>query len=123
MLTTPQAALDAWRQLLGPERVFVGPALPARYRQDTSNCRQEPSSVLRIADAKQLPEVMRIATRHRAPVHPISTGHNWGYGSALPSTEGVTLIDLGELQAILDFDACTFRPSTRAIKPSVRRSD
>lgn len=105
MLTPQQAAIDAWRGQLGTERVLVGPAIPERYRQDTSGCQSAPLVVLRVADAKQLPELMRIAVQHRQPVHPISTGHNWGYGSALPTAAGVALIDLGELCAILDFDA------------------
>lgn len=105
MPTPEQAAVDAWRNQLGAERVLVGSAIPERYRQDTSGCRLEPSVVLRVADAGQVPGLMRIAQQHRMPVHPISTGHNWGYGGPLPTTAGVALIDLGELRAILDFDA------------------
>jgi FAD/FMN-containing dehydrogenase len=103
MSTPLQAALDAWRRLLGDSRVLTGTAVPARYCQDTSAHRPEVPLVLKVANATQLPELMRIAQRHGVAVHPISTGNNWGYGSALPTASGATLVDLGELQAI-DFD-------------------
>lgn len=104
MPTPPQAALDAWRDLLGADRVLAGAEVPPRYCQDTSAARPEMPLVLKVAEAGQLPELMRIAQRHGVAVHPISTGNNWGYGSGLPTADGAALIDLGELRAILDFD-------------------
>lgn len=100
----PLPALDAWRQLLGAENVLTDGAIPQRYCQDTSDSPQRPAAVLRVAAATQLPGLMRIAAEFRLAVHPISTGNNWGYGSALPTSDCVTLIDLGALQAIVDFD-------------------
>ena len=39
------------------------------------------------------------------PLYPISTGHNWGYGSALPVTDGCVVLDLSGLDRIVDMDA------------------
>lgn len=83
---------------------MVGDAIPERYRSDTVAHDLRIPLVLRVANAHQLPELMRIARRHRMAVYPISTGNNWGYGSTLPAADGTALIDLGELRAILDFD-------------------
>jgi FAD/FMN-containing dehydrogenase len=47
---------------------------------------------------------VEIAARERVPLYPISTGHNWGYGCALPPRDGCVLLDLSALQQILDFD-------------------
>lgn len=47
---------------------------------------------------------MRIAHQYRCRVHPVSTASNWGYGSALPAGDDVTLIDLSCLCRIIDFD-------------------
>ena len=38
-----------------------------------------------------------------AALHPVSSGKNWGYGSRVPTSDGVSL-DLGRLNRILDFD-------------------
>lgn len=99
-----EAALDEWRQLLGAERVLTGRAIPRRYLEDTLTPTHVPELVLKVADSHQLPALMRIASRHRVAVHPISTGHNWGYGTALPPSAGVAIVDLGDLRRILDFD-------------------
>jgi hypothetical protein len=39
------------------------------------------------------------------PLYPISTGHNWGYGTALPSGENNVILDLSLMNRIIDLDA------------------
>jgi 4-cresol dehydrogenase (hydroxylating) flavoprotein subunit len=99
-----QSLLEELRQLLGADRVWSGTQIPERYRKDTGPHAAEVPLVLRVSSATQLPELMRIAQRHRLPVHPISTGNNWGYGGPLPTAYEAAIIDLGDLRAILDFD-------------------
>jgi 4-cresol dehydrogenase (hydroxylating) flavoprotein subunit len=105
MPALPQAAIDEWRLLLGTDRVLVGENVAERYRSDTLDHEMTVPLVLRVAAAGQIPNLMCIAQRHRVAVHPISTGHNWGYGTALPTANGTALVDLSDLCAILDFDA------------------
>lgn len=96
-------ALDAWAQLLGRERVLTG-ALLQRYHADTTGTQRHIPAALRVDDPAALPDVLRIAQRHGVPVYPISTGHNWGYGTALPARSGCVILDLGGMNRILDFD-------------------
>ncbi|MGC3985748.1 MAG: FAD-binding oxidoreductase [Pseudorhodoferax sp.] len=98
------AAVVAWRRLLGAEQVLGARQAQDAYGADTAANEREIPAALRILDSGLLPEVMRIAQQHKVPVHPISTGHNWGYGTALPPGNGSVLIDLGGLQKILHFD-------------------
>jgi FAD/FMN-containing dehydrogenase len=102
--TPPQEALDAWRELLGPDRVLTPPDVPARYRADTAAGAPHIPLVLKPAHAGQVPALMKIASDHRVPVHPISTGNNWGYGSAHANTPGTAIVDLGDLDKITAFD-------------------
>ena len=97
------AALQQWRSLLGEAQVLQGDALQA-YLRDTGAAQRTIPAALRIRAAASLPDVMRIATQHQVAVYPISTGHNWGYGSALPARNGCVLLDLSALQMILHFD-------------------
>ena len=39
------------------------------------------------------------------PLHPVSTGRNWGYGGAAPPGGHCVLLDLSGLARILDIDA------------------
>ncbi|MFD4674350.1 FAD-binding oxidoreductase [Lentzea sp. NPDC058450] len=61
------------------------------------------ADVLRPATAD---EVVAIVRSGRGPLHPISTGHNWGLGSGLPVADGATVLHLGGLDQVraLDLD-------------------
>jgi FAD/FMN-containing dehydrogenase len=100
-----QAALNDWRSLLGGAQVLDGDAATQAYGADTGGAERRIAGALRILDSVVLPEVMRIAQRHHAAMYPISTGHNWGYGSALPVKDDCIIVDLSGLQRILHFDA------------------
>jgi 4-cresol dehydrogenase (hydroxylating) flavoprotein subunit len=58
----------------------------------------------------ELKEILLEANRISTPVHPISTGHNWGLGSKLPVTD-CNIIDLGHINQILEVneDLCYAR--------------
>jgi FAD/FMN-containing dehydrogenase len=99
------SALDTWRGMLGDAQVLPADAATQAYGSDTGGARRTLAGALRIRAAASLPEVMRIASRYQVSVYPISTGNNWGYGSALPARDGCVLLDLSGLQMILNFDA------------------
>ncbi|MBB5203965.1 FAD/FMN-containing dehydrogenase [Inhella inkyongensis] len=81
-----------------------------RYGQDTGAQQRELSGALRLPaiEARNAAErashvdrlvaqVLEIARQYRQALHPISTGRNWGYGTALPARSGCVLLDLGTL--------------------------
>jgi len=107
------AALADWRALLGAADVLAAPAAQARYG---SKGRQRIAGALRPADAALVPAIMQVANRHGVPVHPISTGRNWGYGDARPAADGVVLLDLSRLDRILHIDAAL---GTVTLQPGV----
>ncbi|RVT87731.1 FAD-binding oxidoreductase [Inhella crocodyli] len=120
MTTSLRDALDAWRQLLGAPRVDDGDRAWARYGADTTAATRQLGGALRAASADQVPEIVRIASRFGVPVHPISTGRNWGYGSALPVNHGCVILDLGELRRIVAFDA---ELGVVTVEPGVTQAD
>lgn len=99
-----EAAVAEWQALLGHPQVLTSAEALAAYARDTTGARRHIPAALRILDSALLPEVMRIAGRHRIPVYPISTGRNWGYGSALAARDGCVVLDLSGLTRILHFD-------------------
>lgn len=98
-------AVKQWQALLGEPSVLFGEAATAAYGGDTSGAYRSIPAALRIEDSACLQDVMRIASKHQVPVYPISTGQNWGYGTALPARDGCVALDLSPLKKILDFDA------------------
>jgi FAD/FMN-containing dehydrogenase len=100
------AALAAWRDLLGAAQVLDHDQAQQRYGADASGITQCLLGALRMVKQNKaaLPEVMRIAKRFGVAVYPISTGQNWGYGSAMPVRKDCVILDLSGLCEILHFD-------------------
>lgn len=56
--------------------------------------------VERPRSVKEVQELVAEARRQRTPLYPLSTGLNWGYGSASPVQTGGRLVDLSEMRVI-----------------------
>ena len=97
------AALREWRAAIGSEYVLQDAKLLDAVNAATFATDAKVWAVLRPASREQVQECVRIANRHRVPIHPVSSGKNWGYGSRVPTSAGISL-DLGRLNRILDFD-------------------
>ena len=96
-------AVEAWQALLGREAVLVGSAASA-YGVNTIGIERRIPAVLRPSSADDVAQVVRIAGRHKVALYPISTGANWGYGSANPVVDGCVVIDLSAMTGIDDAD-------------------
>lgn len=94
-----QAALDAWRSALPGLEVLTGDAR-APYLENCLGSVGDIAAVLRPRDEDAVVQIVKIAAEYKAPLYPISTGRNWGYGSALPATDGCVLVDLSQMREI-----------------------
>ena len=102
---TAEAALADWRDLLGPENVLDSAEADRRWGCDTGGLKRVLAGAVCVRSTDQVAAVMAVASRHRVPVHPISTGKNWGYGTALPPSDDCVILDLSQLRRIIHFDA------------------
>ena len=93
------AAIAAWREALGAEHVVEGPPLRATFAAD-----REVTALLSPGSVGEVQECLRIANRCGTPLHPVSAGRNWGYGSQLPPRTRCAVLHLGRLDKILDFN-------------------
>ena len=100
-----EAAHAGWSALLGNECVLRAVEARRRYGADTGGSVRRILGALRPQHTKHVAALMRIANQCRVPIHPISTGRNWGYGTALPAHDGCVLMDLSALCQIVHFDA------------------
>jgi FAD/FMN-containing dehydrogenase len=98
------AVLKAWREVLPEDCVLTGDRL-APYRVNCLALERSIPAALQPVSEAQVVQIVKIASRHRAPLYPISTGHNWGYGSALPAADHCTIVDLSRMNRILHMDA------------------
>jgi 4-cresol dehydrogenase (hydroxylating) flavoprotein subunit len=102
------SALDAacreWIALLGADRVTRDADALAHAGRTTLPMAHQPVTILRPASREDVAAIVRIAARHRCPLHPVSAGKNWGWGDACPAGEGQVLLDLSGLKRIVAID-------------------
>lgn len=98
------AALAQWRTCLGDARVLDGRVAQETYGTCTTAIERQIPAALKPTSVEDIPDILVIARRHRVPLYPISTGHNWGYGTALPVIDGCVILDLSDLDRIVDMD-------------------
>ena len=101
---TLRDALAEWKSLLGEDRVLEQSQLPEKFSRDTAGHRASVPALIRVSRREQLQGVMQVASRHRVRIHPVSSGNNWGYGSALPVEDDTCVLDLSDLKQVIDFD-------------------
>ncbi len=99
-----EAALAEWRGVLGDDNVAADASSRVSAQTATFATHQRVLAVLRPANREQVQDCLRIANRFGIPVHPVSGGKNWGYGSRVPTCPQAVLLDLGRMNRILDFD-------------------
>lgn len=95
--------LASWRQTLGTESVLTGEACDA-YGRNCIGVSRDISAVVLPRSEAEVEAVVNASRMHKIPLYPISTGNNWGYGSAAPAADGSAIVDLSGMNRILEVD-------------------
>ncbi|KMQ74634.1 FAD-binding oxidoreductase [Marinobacter subterrani] len=101
--TAIASALAEWATILDESGVIAAGA--AKFGASTTGAKRTIPAVLRPANQEQVASVLQVAQRWRVAVYPVSTGNNWGYGSANPVEDDCVILDLSRLDRISEFDA------------------
>lgn len=94
-------ALNEWRNLLGAEHVLNSETILNQYSRTTGAIGTRPLAILRPITTEEVQEIVRIASRHKLALYPISRGKNYGYGDACAATNGQVIIDFKRMNRIL----------------------
>src|SRR5690554_2230753 len=88
------AAVEKFRALLGNENILVEQQQLVPYNKimmSVENAAHAPSAAVTATTVEQVQGVVKICNEHRIPVWTISTGRNFGYGSAAPDRKSTRL--------------------------------
>lgn len=97
-------ALAAFSAAVGAEHVVTDDAALDAASTATFATRQRTPAIVRPASREEVQACLRIANRLRVPVHPVSRGKHWGFGSRVPPRDGAVLLDLSRMNRVVDFD-------------------
>lgn len=95
----------ACRSILGPENFFESSQDRHRYSKDCGLVSRSPRAILIPNSVEQLQTLVREANSHKIPIHAVSRGKNWGYGSAAAHSDNAVIIDLQRLNKIHHVDS------------------
>ena len=104
--------LKAFAGIVGAEHLLDQPddlANFSRPMMPVGESAHAPGAVVSPASVEEVRALLRIASEHRVPLLPVSTGRNFGYGSSTVAVAGTVLLDLRRMNRILDIDSvlCT----------------
>ena len=112
-------ALAKFRALLGPDLVLtdeeqIAPYTKIMVAEETE--KHMPGAVVLATTVEQVQGILKICNEFRTPVWPISTGRNFGYGSAAPARAGTIILDLKKMNKIIEVDPVL---GTALVEPGV----
>src|SRR5690625_3332316 len=100
-------AVEKFRTLLGNDNVLVEAEQLIPYGKimmSVEDGAHAPSAALTATTVEQVRGVVRICNEHKIPSWTISTGRNFGYGSAAPGQRGQVILDLKKMNKIIKID-------------------
>jgi 4-cresol dehydrogenase (hydroxylating) len=105
-----EVAIRAFEAAVGREWVYTSEDDLGPYRDSFSTVwntgeERRASAALAPDSVEQVQAIVRIASRHRIPLFPISTGKNFGYGGPSPNLHGSVIVDLKRMNRVLEVDA------------------
>ena len=101
------AAVADFKKALGEDNVMIKDELVRPYTKVMMAVPTEehtPSAVVTATTVEQVQQVVKICNEHKVPVWTISTGRNFGYGSAAPVQRGQVILDLRKMNKIIHID-------------------
>lgn len=101
------AAIKKFQAALGADQVLTSAEHLTPYTKimlAVETAQHTPSAVLTATSVEQVQAVVKICNEYRIPVWTISTGRNFGYGSAAPVERGQIVLDLKKMNKILHID-------------------
>lgn len=102
-----QKAVEEFQKLLGDENVLTKPEQLVPYTKimmPVADAEHAPSATLVATTVEQVQEIVRICNQYKIPIWTISTGRNFGYGSAAPHHRGQVILDLKRMNKIIHVD-------------------
>ncbi len=92
--------IKEWKDILGDENVITDSERLLTYTNSTMQITRAIEGALIVRGQDDVAKIVQIALKNRVPLYPISTGNNWGYGNAVPLTDGCVIVDLSKLTKI-----------------------
>ncbi|WP_392538429.1 FAD-dependent oxidoreductase [Legionella sp. 227] len=108
-----------FEQLQGTGTIIREPDL-AFYKKNTLGINAEIDAVFQPECKEDVQKLVLLANKFQISLYPISTGRNWGLGSAIPKHNKSVVVDLSKMKQVIHFEEKT---GIITIQPGVTQGD
>lgn len=98
-----EKSFEKFRKIEGLE-VLDEDQAQEKYHRNTIGIKRILLGALRPTRVEQIQEIVALANKHSFKLYTFSTGHNWGYGSSIPTVDHCIIVDLSGMKRILEFN-------------------
>jgi 4-cresol dehydrogenase (hydroxylating) len=112
-------AVAEYRSVVGSDNVLIDESNLVSYKKimiPAANSDHAAAGAVMPSTADEVRKIIEISSRYLVPLWTVSTGKNFGYGTAAPALPGQVILDLRKMNRIIDFDAAL---GTVLIEPGV----
>ena len=102
------------------KRVMDSKNLAKKYTANTIGAETPIFGAIIVKTRDEIKKILSVANTKGLSIYPISTGKNWGYGSANPPCENAIILDLSELKDIRHYDD---EVGSITVEPGVTQQD
>ncbi len=97
-----EQGIKEMRRIVGEDYVVIEGDELEQVSRATIPEPKRPSALVRPGNAQEVADIVKISQRCGIPIWPVSSGKNWGYGSATPVLEHTVVVKLDRLNRILE---------------------
>lgn len=102
-----ERAMEEFRGIVGAENVVSAKERIAPYTKimiPEKDALHMPAGIVMPKTVEEVQAIVGVCNKYRVSVWPISTGRNFGYGSAAPARPGTLVLDLRRMNRIIEVD-------------------
>ena len=103
LIETVAAAAARWSDIVGAEHVVTSGDEIALANLATCESAGQVLAIVRPGTRAEVQRCVMVAHELRVPLHPVSRGRNWGYGSRTPPLGRAVLMELKRMDRIVEF--------------------
>ncbi|MCI5071398.1 FAD-binding oxidoreductase [bacterium] len=98
------SACEQWKNLLGDTFVHTNKDNIKSYEETTFETDQSIAAIIQPDTHEKVRQCVEIAKENNVTIYPVSRGKNWGLGSFVPPQSNCTLVDLGKMDKIINYN-------------------
>lgn len=94
--------IELMKNIVGDKNVLTDIEQLKKYHCANIPVARTIDAVVKPASREEICDIVRIANQNNLALYPISTGNNWGYGSANPVQDHNIIVDLSRMNRIIE---------------------